>query len=198
MHQEKNNQTNLKIAYIALGSNLSSELGDSVSLIKSAYELLSQQSIIIDKCSPFYETPAFPAGNGPNYVNTAIKIKTALKPEALLQVLHDVETQLGRERDIRWESRVIDVDLLDYQGMVLPDAKTYENWRNMPLEKQITTWPEELILPHPRIEDRAFVLVPLQFIEPKWVHPNTKDIISKLISRISPQDLDAVVPISDC
>ncbi len=198
MHQAKNSQTNLKIAYIALGSNLSSKLGNSVSLVNSAYQLLTQKSIIIDKCSPFYETPAFPAGNGPNYVNTVVKIKTALEPEALLQVLHDVETQLGREREVRWESRVIDIDLLDYDGILLPDTKTHENWRNMPLEQQISVWPEELILPHPRIEDRAFVLVPLRSIEPNWVHPVTKETLDAIISRILPQDLDVVVPISDC
>ena len=198
MHQVKKSQTNLNIAHVALGSNLSSDLGDSVALIKSSLKLLAQQSIIIDKCSPFYETPAFPAGNGPNYVNAVIKVKTTLKPEALLQVLHSVEADLGRERGQRWESRVIDMDLLDYEGILLPDAKTYENWRNMPLEQQMTTWPEGLILPHPRIEDRAFVLIPLQAIDPDWLHPVTNEALDVLIARISPQDLDAVVPIPDC
>ncbi|KAB7614804.1 2-amino-4-hydroxy-6-hydroxymethyldihydropteridine diphosphokinase [Amylibacter sp. SFDW26] len=198
MHQVKKTETNLKIAYIALGSNLSSELGDSVSLVKSAYELLLQQSIIIDKSSPIYETPAFPAGNGPNYVNTVIKIKTALKPDALLRVLHSIEDDLGRTREVRWGARVIDIDLLDYDGLLLPNTGIYEKWRNMPLEQQISTWPEGLILPHPRIEDRAFVLVPLKSIEPDWVHPVTKETLDVLIARIPPHDLDAVVLISDC
>ncbi len=198
MHQVKKTETNLKIAYIALGSNLSNASGDSAFLVKSAYKLLAQESIIIDKCSPIFETPAFPAGSGPNYVNTVIKVKTEHGAEALLDVLHSVEAELGRERDQRWESRVIDLDLLDYDGVLRPDAKIYEKWRNMPLEQQISTWPDGLILPHPRIEDRAFVLVPLKSIEPNWVHPVSRESIDMLLERISPQDLDAVVLISDC
>jgi len=196
--KEKSSETNLKTVYVSLGSNQSGDCDVSKSFVKSAYRLLAQKSIIIDECSPFYETPAFPAGSGPNYVNTVIKARTSLSPDAMLQVLHSVEAELGRARSKRWEARVIDIDILDYEGVVLPDLQTHKTWRDMPLEQQLTIWPDGLILPHPRIQDRAFVLVPLRTIAPDWVHPVTKETIDVLLGRLPPQDLETVVVISDC
>lgn len=124
--------------------------------------------------SRFWRTPAFPAGSGPDYVNAAVAITTALPPQALLAALHAIEAELGRVRgDGRWQARGVDIDLLAAGGAVLPDAATQGDWRNLSPDRQAVEAPTCLILPHPRLQDRAFVLVPLAEIAPDWHHPLT-------------------------
>lgn len=115
----------------------------------------------------------------------------------MLAILHDIEGELGRTRKERWGARVIDIDLLDYEGCVLPSPEVYRHWRDMPLEEQKQTWPDDLILPHPRIQDRGFVLVPLKAVAPDWVHPVTHESIDTLIGQIDRQELQKIVQISD-
>ncbi len=87
-----------------------------------------------------------------------------------------IEKHFGRHREsdgriTRWLPRVIDLDLLDVDGEVLPDLETWKQWRDLPISRQRTDVPNRLILPHPRIEDRAFVVVPLCDVAPEWRHP---------------------------
>jgi 2-amino-4-hydroxy-6-hydroxymethyldihydropteridine diphosphokinase len=195
VYQVKNRSNNQTSIYLAFGSNQAERLKSSVELIKSAYELLVDRHVNITTFSPFYQTPAFPVGNGPDYVNSVIEVETAMQPQALLAVLHDIEKQLGRERVERWGTRTIDIDLLDYAGCVQPSPEGYKKWRNMSLEMQKITWPDGLILPHPRIQDRGFVLVPLKSVAPNWMHPVSSESIDALIAQIDKQDLEKIIKI---
>jgi len=193
LDQVENIKVNQKAVYLAFGSNQADHLKDSVAIIQSSYALLMANSVNITTFSPFFQTPAFPAGNGPDYVNSVVCAQTSLNQNDLLAVLHDIEATLGRERKQRWGARVIDIDLLDYQGCILPTLEIYKYWRNMTLELQKTSWPGDLILPHPRIQDRGFVLVPLKAVAPDWVHPVTHESIDVLIERIDPNELKEIV-----
>lgn len=197
MDQVENIRANQKTVYLAFGSNQADHLKDSVVIIQSSYALLTANSVDIITFSPFFQTPAFPAGNGPDYVNSVVCAQTSLNPNDLLAVLHDIEATLGRKRKQRWGARVIDIDLLDYQGCILPTLEMYRYWRDMPAELQKTTWPGDLILPHPRIQDRGFVLVPLNAVAPDWVHPVTHESIDVLIEQIDPNELKEIVQIPD-
>lgn len=195
MDQVENIRANQKTVYLAFGSNQADHLKDSVVIIQSSYALLTANSVDIITFSPFFQTPAFPAGNGPDYVNSVVCAQTSLNQYDLLAVLHEIEATLGRKRKQRWGARVIDIDLLDYQGCILPTLEMYLYWRDMTAELQKTTWPGDLILPHPRIQDRGFVLVPLKAVAPDWVHPVTHESIDVLIEQIDPNELKEIVQI---
>ncbi|WP_211749434.1 2-amino-4-hydroxy-6-hydroxymethyldihydropteridine diphosphokinase [Paenibacillus sp. Marseille-Q4541] len=125
-------------AYIALGANL----GDREQTLMSAITLLNgQDGIKVIACSDLYETDPVGYTDQPAFINMAISVNTILSPQELLNCMLDIEKQLGRVRDIRWGPRTVDLDLLWYEGV------------------EMNT--EALILPHPRMIERAFVLVPL-------------------------------------
>ncbi len=195
MLQAENNRIFPKTVYLAFGSNQGTQLAGSAQIIRSAYTLLSNRTLTACVFSPFYQTPAFPAGNGPDYVNSVVKAETLLSPQELLAELHRVETNLGRIRETRWGSRIIDIDLLDYQGCILPSLDVYKTWAEMPLELQRTQWPDDLILPHPRIHERGFVLVPLRAVAPSWIHPVSTKTIDGLIGALDAQELSEIVQI---
>ena len=141
---------------IALGGNLGSSVGAPQETLKSALKLLQTSGAVIRATSAFYHTPAFPAGAGPDYVNAAARLEAPWDPAKALGVLHRIEAQLGRERVQRWGQRTLDLDLLACDDIVLPDRNTHKMWRDLPLEAQIGRTPEQLILPHPRMHERAF------------------------------------------
>ena len=131
--------------------------------------------------SSFYATPAFPAGSGPEFVNAALKLETDLAPGALLDALHALEARYGRDRAERWGPRSLDLDLIAYGDLVLPDAETHAKWVDLPLEEQMRAAPDRLILPHPRLAERAFVLVPLNDVAPDWCHPITGATVRQMV-----------------
>ena len=133
--------------------------------------MLADESIGVTAVSGFYDTPAFPPGSGPMFVNAAAALATNLSPGALLARLHGIEAAFGRVRETRWGQRVLDLDLIAMGGMVLPDPATQTAWRDLAPAAQRTQAPDRLILPHPRVQDRAFVLVPLCDVAPDWRHP---------------------------
>ena len=177
---------------VALGSNLASPKGGPETLLSLAVEKLSQRGAAIRALSPFYHTPAFPAGGGPDFVNAAAEISADWTPQQALLHLHSVEADLGRVRAARWGQRTIDLDLLACGDQVLPDAKTFARWRNMALDVQMAQAPDELILPHPRLQERGFVLVPLADIAPDWVHPVLGQSVKQMLAAL-PQDQTASV-----
>lgn len=149
-------------AYIGLGSNL----GDRAAYLKSATERISKlPKTKLIRCSTWHETE--PVGGPPQdkFLNGAAKIETSLKPVDLLERLQQIETDLGRtaERE-KWGPRVIDLDLLDYDGVALNLAG--------------------LQLPHPLLHERLFVLAPLAEIEPKWPHPVLQETAENLLSQL--------------
>ena len=156
-----------------MGSNLS--FGDDCPavVLEAGLEHLKERGLVIRCQSRFFKTPAFPAGSGPDFVNAAAVIETDANAYDLLAHLHHVEAQMGRARGQRWGARTLDLDLIAFGAQVLPDAQTHRYWRELSLETQKTAVPPELILPHPRLEERAFVLVPMLDVAPEWCHPVT-------------------------
>ncbi|MFX3631650.1 MAG: 2-amino-4-hydroxy-6-hydroxymethyldihydropteridine diphosphokinase [Candidatus Pristimantibacillus sp.] len=141
-------------AYIALGSNL----GERELLLRQAVEQLhAHPDIEVKRISGIYETDPVGYTDQPAFLNMVMAVETSLAPLELLHVLQDAEQLLGRVRDIRWGPRTIDLDLLLYHDVQMDE--------------------EELTLPHPRMMERAFVLVPLNdVIEPS--HP-LRDAITR-------------------
>jgi 2-amino-4-hydroxy-6-hydroxymethyldihydropteridine diphosphokinase len=147
--------------------------------------------------SRFFRTPCFPAGAGPDYVNAAcmVRISAKFSPRMILQKLHDVEEIFGRKRDQRWGMRTLDLDLLAIGDSVYPDAVTQDHWRNLSGADQVRLAPDQLILPHPRLQDRAFVLVPLADVAPDWRHPLLGLTVADMVARLPAGDRAAMVPI---
>ncbi len=167
-------------AIIALGSNLEIPLRDLKSIPQFLVENVKTDNIILESVSPFYKTPAFPAGSGPDFVNAAFSVLTELSPEALLTTLHKVETEFGRERPYRWAPRTLDLDLIYYDDKILPDAEIWQLWAEMETKAAQASAPETLILPHPRAHERSFVLGPLHDIAPDFIHPALQRAVSEL------------------
>lgn len=146
---------------IALGGNL----GNSMQTLEQAIaSLQAHPALEVQQVSPWYETAPVGGPPQPNYLNGCATLQTALAPEALLQVLLHIEQQFGRVRRERWGPRSLDLDLLFYGQQVI----------NSPA----------LTVPHPRMRDRAFVLVPLAAIAPQWRDPVTHQTVAQLCGRV--------------
>lgn len=156
---------------IALGSNAEYQEQSPKTIILEALDLLLHAGVVQVARSPFYATPAFPPGSGPEFVNAAAWLRDEKSPRSFLDLLHQVEAELGRKRDRRWGQRTLDLDLIAAGQCILPDRETFDYWRALAPDDQAVLAPDELILPHPRLQDRAFVLVPLCDIAANWSHP---------------------------
>lgn len=144
--------------------------------------------------SRFWRTPAHPAGSGPDYVNACAAAWVSDAPAALLARLHAIEAALGRERSGRWAARGIDIDLLAMADGVLPDPATQDTWRALPPADQARLAPDRLILPHPRLQDRGFVLAPLAEIAPGWTHPRTGRTVAQMLADLPASALTGMAP----
>lgn len=160
-------------ALLALGANLSQDGRPPQDTLRDAVALLAERTDQPLKVSRFFRTPAFPPGSSPDFVNAAAALYWPDPPEALLALLHAVEASLGRTRRTRWEARIMDIDLIALGARVMPDAATQRHWENLSLEQAASQAPDRLILPHPRMAERSFVLIPLADIAPDWRHPLT-------------------------
>ena len=156
-----------RVILIALGSNLPSRAGNSTETLRAALEALAQMSVTPTWVSPFYATPAWPDPADPSYVNAVARVETALAPDALMAVLHAVEHNFNRVRGVRDAPRTLDLDLLDYNGRIADGPP---------------------VLPHPRMESRGFVLVPLADIAPRWMHPVSGRDVRELIDALPEAD----------
>jgi len=149
---------------IALGANLLSSAGEPAATLQAALAALETRGADVQAVSRFYATPAWPDPNDPPFVNAVARIETALPPRELLATLHDVEIAFGRRRSERNAPRTLDLDLLDYDG-------------------RVEFGPPEL--PHPRMAQRGFVLIPLADVAPEWRHPVTGRNVQSLIADLS-------------
>jgi 2-amino-4-hydroxy-6-hydroxymethyldihydropteridine diphosphokinase len=148
----------IALAYLSLGSNV----GDREEYIEQAVFLLEKNpNIDVIKRSANYETEAEGGrGNQPPFINAAVEIKTKLAPHKLLEVGNEIEATLGREREIEWGPRTIDIDILLYGNEIISDDK--------------------LQIPHPLMHERLFVLKPLKDIAPQIIHPVLEKSIESL------------------
>ena len=148
-------------AYIGIGSNL----GDREGNCKKAITFLIENSVKVTKLSSMIETAPWGVRNQPEFINMAIKIETGLKPYELLSLLKKIESGMGRSPGPRWGARIIDLDILLYDDLVMRTT--------------------ELEIPHPGISEREFVLKPLAQIAPDKIHPVLKKSITALLNDIS-------------
>jgi 2-amino-4-hydroxy-6-hydroxymethyldihydropteridine diphosphokinase len=145
------------IVYLALGSNL----GDRLANLKEAVASLSPQMDVKAK-SHIYETLPWGYEDQPKFLNQAVKVQTYLEPEPLLKHIKRLEIALGRKASFQNGPRLIDIDILFYDDLVL----------NTPV----------LTIPHPRLHERGFVLLPMTDIAPDLVHPLTKKSIREMLA----------------
>ena len=157
-------------AYLAIGSNL----GNKISNIEITKFELEKYKIKIIKSSSNYISESWPDASMPNYINIVIKIKTSLEPLELLKTCNLIELKLGRVRLKKNAPRTCDIDIIDYDKKILNEKNS------------------QLILPHPRMSKRNFVLLPLFEVDKSWKHPKSKINIVNLINSLPVKDLRSI------
>ena len=156
-----------KIVFLGIGSNLGNRF-KNIELTKIA---LLNNKIKILKSSNFYESLSWPNEKNPKFLNIVLKVETFLDSLNLLSLCKKIEKTLGRKKSEKNSPRICDIDILDY------DTKNQKNGIN---------------LPHPRMHQRNFVLLPLFEINKEWVHPKSKDHIKTLILKLSNKDITSI------
>ncbi|MEM9851408.1 MAG: 2-amino-4-hydroxy-6-hydroxymethyldihydropteridine diphosphokinase, partial [Pseudomonadota bacterium] len=175
--------------------NLSGAPGTPAKVVDAALHGLSSKGFRILRKSGHFRSSAWPPGSGPDFVNGVVLVETSVSAEATLAKLHAIEADLGRERQMRWGARVIDLDLIFWGDLVAPDEATWRAWHDLPPGVQATQAPDELILPHPRLGDRAFVLVPMVQVIPDWQHPITGQTVAAMTAALPPTATADVTPL---
>ena len=153
--------------YLGVGSNL----GNKKMNIEKAKFKLSQNSIIIEKVSNYYESLSWPNTKDPKFLNIIIKIITIKSPNNLIRLCKKIESDLGRKKGPKNSPRICDIDIIDYDNQRLDG---------------------DIILPHPRMHTRNFVLMPMYELDKDWRHPISKHSIKKLILSLSNKDIRSI------
>ena len=160
-------ENQVKSIYLGIGSNL----GNKKRNIEQAKFKLSENNIKILQSSNFYKSLSWPNPKNPKFLNIVIRIKTNLKPSKLLNLCKEIEKNLGRKKSVINSPRICDIDVLDFNKKIIN---------------------KEIILPHPRMHRRNFVLLPLFEINKDWVHPVSKKHIKRLILLLSNRDIRSI------
>lgn len=150
----------MPIAFLLLGTNMGNRLQNLRQAVREI--ALHQETIRVIKLSSIYETAAWGKLEQDDYLNQALKIETTLSPQQLLEVTASVETAMGRTRKKVWEPRIIDIDIIFYNQLIIK-------------EKTLT-------LPHPHLQERRFVLMPLAEIAAGFIHPVFKKSVRSLLT----------------
>ena len=160
-------ENQVKYIYLGIGSNL----GNKRNNIDKAKFKLIQNNIKIIQSSSFYESLSWPNSKNPKFLNIVIKIVTNLSPSQLLNKCKEIEISLGRKKGFKNSPRKCDIDILDYNNRSIKG---------------------HIILPHPRMHNRNFVLFPLYELNKAWKHPKSKNNIKTLISSLSDRDIRSI------
>jgi len=152
----KQQSTTFFKALLSIGTNQ----GDRQQNIKTAYQLIEQQVGTIAARSNIYTSEAWGMEDQPDFYNTAIQVQTTLSPQDLLKTVLSIENEIGRVRKEKWGPRIIDIDILFYEKEIINEV--------------------DLIIPHPHIPFRNFVLIPLLDIAPEYKHPSLHLTIDQL------------------
>ncbi len=196
--------------YLSLGSNI----GNRFKNIQTAIKLLKESGFDIIKTSSLYETAPWPVRrdkparqvgsltggslNGlksvtdqPNFLNLVLKGKTKFSPEKLLQEIKQIEKTMGREKTEKWGPRIIDIDILFYNKKIINIPELQPVKSNPKSFRDATPLVEtfnRLTIPHPQLHNRAFVLVPLKEIAPRFLHPLLKKTASQILNDVDDKE----------
>jgi len=155
--------------YLCLGSNL----GDRAANLRKTLALIEKAGIKVEAKSSIYETEPYGIKNQPFYLNGCIKTAAGLQPEEMLNKLKEIEVQAGRIPGPKWGARIIDIDILFYDNIIIRQ--------------------ENLIIPHPEIQNRRFVLAPLCEIARDYIHPVLKKTVKQLIDDLKADETAAMI-----
>lgn len=152
--------------YVAYGANLPGKYGRPHETYQAAKQALEDNGITVAAESSLWETsPVGTPDEQPWYTNAVLEVESDLPPQALLETLLAIEHEFGRVRTFKNAAKTIDLDLVAYKDQCIENGP-------------------DLIVPHPRMHERAFVLMPLQEIAPSWTHPSRKTALTDLIKAI--------------
>ena len=165
---------------LALGSNLNSSFGDRFCNIDLAIDYFEKYEIKVVKKSSYYESPSYPNKKFPKFINRVIQVETELDAIKLASSIIFIEKKLERKRFKKNDPRTCDIDIIDYRNKTLKFK-----YKNLDFE-----------VPHAQLQNRSFVLMPIQEIAPKWMHPTTKESIKTLIDRLPIEDKNSILKIN--
>ena len=151
--------------------------GDRFFNIKKTLDLIILESIKITKISSIYETPSYPNKKNPKFLNIGLEIESNYSPQQLIKKFNKIEKKLERVRGIKNQPRTCDIDLIDYNGIIINSKK--------------------ISLPHPRCHLRNFVLFPIKEIYSTWIHPKLNKSIDFLIKKLSFKSRNEITKIKE-
>lgn len=166
--------------WVAYGSNLPFGNSNALQGLALIVKRLGAGAINVEQISKLWRSAAWPDPSQPDFVNAVMRVRSHLAPKALLETLHEIESEFGRDRGLNYKSvinapknapRTVDLDLVAYNDLVIPPAETDDNLG--------------MTLPHPRAHARGFVMGPLAEIAPDWVHPVLKLSARELYARVT-------------
>jgi 2-amino-4-hydroxy-6-hydroxymethyldihydropteridine diphosphokinase len=160
-----NKQSHAAMILLGFGANLPSDLGPPLATLAAALDALGTVGVRLIRRSHWYRSPPMPPSAQPWFVNGVALVQASHPPADLLAILHGIEARFGRVRGEANAARSLDLDLLDYEGRLSISGETP-------------------ILPHPRLHERAFVLLPLRDVAPDWRHPRLGRTVPDLVAAL--------------
>lgn len=180
------------LTIVAFGANVTSDAGKPHETLQIALKLINQRQFDVLRVSSWWRTPAFPAESGDDFVNAVAAFQSALPPPEVLSQLHEVEAELGRVRQKRWEPRSCDLDLIAYGDQIAPDKAEVERLMALGLTAIDQPPPDQLVLPHPRMHERGFVLAPMAEVAPDWRHPILGRTTAEMLATLPAEHLEGM------